>query len=385
MENSPSEGIANLPVQTEPIDLSKASSENIVTFTQIPEHDASDSVGKTLDIVIPRIMPSTSGSTREVTPMWQVVKDNSALMDPKVLKTTVKKVKFAVGTKKGKCKRKASATVVSGDGIGNHPPPSRVNETMVPERYINMDSAPPPIRDLANGVTLSEFNHAGWFHDRYIAGTNWIKAWAERFGLDTAIQRHPYKVEFELKNIIVIMPEFQSLEQWMIEITSENSEKVSYFLDSAGAPLEPLCVCTRYNDRKCRLAFQRLFPNKPSYTVVALQLEYHTFITARPYEETTIGLGQGMMDLIKRREQLHLSGTWPVANTPLSMATRRALCTGDHEGSLFMDFCWLCRGGHPDLAANVRICQCIMGHPTVGCMVDIARDTGDRFVNPRRR
>jgi hypothetical protein len=383
MENSPSEGTENQPVQTEPIDLSKASSENIVTFSQIPEHNASDSVGKTLDIVIPRIMPSTSGSTREVTPMWQVVKDSSALMDPKVLKTTVKKVKFAVGTKKGR--RRASATVVSGDGIGNHPPPSRVSETMVPERYTSMDSAPPPIRNLANGVTLSEFNHAGWFHDRYLAGTSWIKAWAERFGLDTAIWRHPYKVEFELKNNIVIMPEFQSHEQWVIEISCENSEKVSYFLDSAGAPLEPLCVCTRYNDRKCKLAFQRLYPNKPGYQVVALQLEFHTFITARPYEDTTIGLGQGMMDLIKRRQQLHVAGTWPVANTPLSMATRKILCRGGHEGSLFMEFCWLCRGGHPDLADHVRKCECIMGHPTVGCMVDIARDAGDRFVNPGYR
>jgi hypothetical protein len=92
-----------------------------------------------------------------------------------------------------------------------------------------------------------------------------------------------------------------------------------------------------------------------------------------------------MMDLIKRRQQMHVAGTWPVANTPLSMATRKMLCRGAHEGSLFMEFCWLCRGGHPDLAAYVRKCQCIMGHSTVGCMVDIARDTGDRFVNPRRR
>jgi hypothetical protein len=92
-----------------------------------------------------------------------------------------------------------------------------------------MDSAPLPIRNLAHGVTLSEFNHAGWFHDRYLAGTNWIRAWVERFDLDTAIMRHPYKVEFELKNNIVIMPEFQSPEQWVIEISCENSEKVSYF------------------------------------------------------------------------------------------------------------------------------------------------------------
>ena len=87
MENSASEELENLPVQTEPIDLSKASSENVVTFTPIPVDNASDSVGNTIDIVIPSIMPSTSGSTREVTPMWQVVKDNSALMDPRVLKT----------------------------------------------------------------------------------------------------------------------------------------------------------------------------------------------------------------------------------------------------------------------------------------------------------
>ncbi len=215
-----------------------------MTFTQIPVYNASDSVGKTLDIVIPRIIPSTSGSTREVTPMWQVVKDNSALMDPKVLKTTVKKVKFAVGTKKGR--RKASATVVSGEGIFDHPPPSKANETIVPARYINMDSAPPPVRNLADGATLSEFNHAGWFHDRYLAGTSWIKAWAERFGLDTAIQRHPHKVEFELKNNIVIMPEFPSPEQWVIEITSENSDLVYYFLDVGSVPLVSLCsTCQR--------------------------------------------------------------------------------------------------------------------------------------------
>jgi len=383
MENSSPEGIENLPVQTEPIDLSKASTENIVTFTQIPVYNARDSVGKPLDIVIPRIMPSTSGSTREVTPMWQVVKDNSALMDPKVLKTTVKNVKFAVGTKKSR--RKASATVVSGDGIANHPPPVKVNETIVPARYINMDSAPLPVRNLADSATLSEFNHAGWFHDRYLAGTSWIKAWAERFGLDTAIQRHPYKVEFELKNNIVIMPEFPSPEQWVIEISCENSEIVSYFLDVGSVPLEPLCICARYNDRRCRLAFQRLRPNKTGYTVVALQLELHTFITTMPYQDTQIGLGQGMMDLIKRRQQMHVAGTWPVSNTPLSIATRKMLCRGGHPGSLFMEFCWLCRGGHPDLAEHVRKCECIMGHPTVGCMVDIARDARDRFVYPGNR
>ena len=126
-------------------------------------------------------------------------------MDPKVLRTTVKKVKFAIGTKKGR--KKASATVVSGDGIRNHAPPNIGNETMVPARYTSMDSAPLPVRDLAHGVTLSEFNHAGWFHDRYLAGTSWVKAWVDRFGLDTAIMRHPYKVEFELKNNVVIMPE----------------------------------------------------------------------------------------------------------------------------------------------------------------------------------
>ncbi len=42
MENSASEGLENLPVQTEPIDLSKASSENIVTFTQTPVYNASN-------------------------------------------------------------------------------------------------------------------------------------------------------------------------------------------------------------------------------------------------------------------------------------------------------------------------------------------------------
>ena len=383
MENSPSEGIANLPVQTEPIDLSKASSENIVTFTQIPEHDASDSVGKTVDIVIPRIMPSTSGSTREVTPMWQVVKDNSVPMDPKVLKTTVKRVKFAAGTKGGK--RKASATVVSGEGIANHPPPAKANETIVPPRYINMDWAPLPVRNLAGPATLNEFNHAGWYHVRYLAGTSWIKEWAERFGLDTAIQRHPHKVEFELKNNIVIMPEFPSPEQWVIEITSENSDLVYYFLDVGSVPLEPLCVCERYNDRKCRLAFQRIIPNKAHYTVVALQTELHTYVTTMPYQETQVGLGQGMMDLIKRRQQMHMAGSWPVSNTPLSIATRKILCKGGHPGSLFMAYCWLCRGGHPDLANHVRKCQCIMGHPTVGCMVDIAGDARDRFIYPGHR
>jgi len=170
-----------------------------------------------------------------------------------------------------------------------------------------MDWAPLPIRNLAGPATLNEFNHAGWFHVRYLAGTSWIKEWAERFGLDTAIQRHPHKVEFELKNNIVIMPEFPSPEQWVIEITSENSDLVYYLLDVGSVPLEPLCVCERYNDRKCRLAFQRLFPNKPSYTVVALQLELHTYITTMPYQETQVGLGQGMMDLIKRRQQMHSS------------------------------------------------------------------------------
>jgi len=383
MENPSSEGIENLPVQTEPIDLSKASSENIVTFTQIPVYNASDSVGKTLDIVIPSIKPSTSGSAQEVTPMWQIVKSNSAPMDPKVLKTTVKKVKFALGTKKDR--RKASATVVSGEGIANHPPPVKVTETIVPARYINMDLAPFPVRNLADGATLSEFNHAGWFHDRYLAGTSWIKAWAERFGLDTAIQRHPYKVEFELKNNIVIMPEFQSPEQWVIGISSENSDLVSYFLDVGSVPLEPLCVCARYNDRRCRLSFQRLQPNRTGYTVVALQLELHTFITTMPYQDTQVGLGQGMMDLIKRRQQMHVTGTWPVSNTPLSIATRKILCRGGHRGSLFMEFCWLCRGGHPDLADHVRKCECIMGHPTVGCMVDIAGDARDGFIYPGNR
>jgi len=354
-----------------------------VTFTQIPEHDTSDSVGKTLDIVIPSIKPSTSGSTQEVTPMWQIVKSNSAPMDPKVLKTTVKKVKFALGTKKDR--RKASATVVSGEGIANHPPPVKVTETIVPARYINMDLAPFPVRNLADGATLSEFNHAGWFHDRYLAGTSWIKAWAERFGLDTAIQRHPYKVEFELKNNIVIMPEFQSPEQWVIGISSENSDVVSYFLDVGSVPLEPLCVCARYNDRRCRLSFQRLQPNRTGYTVVALQLELHTFITTMPYQDTQVGLGQGMMDLIKRRQQMHVTGTWPVSNTPLSIATRKILCRGGHRGSLFMEFCWLCRGGHPDLADHVRKCECIMGHPTVGCMVDIAGDARDGFIYPGNR
>jgi len=354
-----------------------------VTFSQIPVHNASDSVGKTLDIVIPSIRPSTSGSIREVTPMWQVVKSNSTLMDPKVLKTTVKKVKFAVGTKKGR--RRASATVVSGDGTCNHPPPNNGNETIVPTRYTNMDTAPPPVRNLAHSVTLSEFNHTGWFHDRFLAGTSWVKSWVDRFGLDTAIMRHPYKVEFELKNNIVIMPEFPSHEQWVIEIGCDNSEKVSYFLDTAGVPLEPLCICTRYNDRRCRIAFQRLSPQKYSYTVVALQLEYHTFITAKPYQDTQVGLGQGMMDLIKRRQQMHVAGTWPVANTPLSMATRKMLCRGGHEGSLFLEFCWLCRGGHQDLADHVRKCECILGHPTVGGMVDVARDAGDKFVYPGNR
>ncbi len=106
----------------------------------------------------------------------------------------------------------------------------------------------------------------------------------------------PYKVEFELKNIIVIMPEFQSHEQWMIEITSENSDKVSYFLDSAGAPLEPLCVCTRYNDRKCRLAFQRLYPYKPSHTT-------HTLPSIAPLR-TAVGLTFQLPPLTRRGTSL---------------------------------------------------------------------------------
>ena len=86
MENSASEELENLPVQTEPIDLSKDSSENVVTFTPIPVDNASDSIGNTRDIVIPSIRPSTNGSTREITPLWQVVKSTSAAMDPRVLK-----------------------------------------------------------------------------------------------------------------------------------------------------------------------------------------------------------------------------------------------------------------------------------------------------------
>ena len=81
-----------------------------------------------------------------------------------------------------------------------------------------MEMAPPPVRDLARSVTLSEFNNAGWFHDRYIAGTSWVKAWVDRFGLDMAIMRHPLKVEIELKNNVVIIPEFPSPERWVIEI-----------------------------------------------------------------------------------------------------------------------------------------------------------------------
>ena len=165
MESSASEGHENLSVQTEPIDLSMANSKNLVTITPKPVDNASDSLGNAKDIVIPSIRPSTSGSTREVTPMWQVVKCSSALKDPTVLKKTVKKVKFAKGTKRGR--RKASATVVSGEGASDPPLPNNGNETIVPARYTGMESAPPPVRDLARSVTLSEFNHAGWFHDRY--------------------------------------------------------------------------------------------------------------------------------------------------------------------------------------------------------------------------
>jgi len=292
----------------------------------------------------------------------------------------VKKVKFAKGTKRGR--RKASATVVSGEGASNPPLPNNGNETIVPARYTGMEMAPPPVRDLARSVTLSEFNHAGWFHNRYIAGTNWVKAWLDRFGLDMAIMRHPSKVEIELKNNVVIMPEFPSPERWVIEIWCNNSEKIPYFLDIAGVPLEPICICTRYNDRRCRISFQRLYLPKINYTVVALQTEYHTYITTKPYQDTQVGMGQGMMDQIKRRQQMHVAGTWPVANTPLSIATRKMLCRGDHAGSLFMAFCWLCRGGNQDTAVHVRKCECIVGHATVGGMVDVGRDAGDRFVYP---
>ena len=160
MENSASEGRDNLSVQTEPIDLSMAGSENLVTFTPKPVDNASESLGITRDIVIPSIRPSTSGSTREVTPMWQVVKCNSALKNPTVLKKTVKKVKFAKGTKRGR--RKASAMVISGEGTSEPPLPiNNGNETIVPARYTGMEMAPPPVRDLARSVTLNEFNHAG--------------------------------------------------------------------------------------------------------------------------------------------------------------------------------------------------------------------------------
>ena len=112
MESSASEGNENLSVQTEPIDLSMASSENLVTFTPKPVEHASELLGNTRDIVIPSIRPSTSGSIREVTPLWQVVKSNSALMDPRVLKTTVKKVKFVKGTKRGRMQCEVTARSV---------------------------------------------------------------------------------------------------------------------------------------------------------------------------------------------------------------------------------------------------------------------------------
>jgi len=112
MESSASEGNENLSVQTEPIDLSMASSENLVTFTPKPVDNARDLLGNARDIVITSIRPSTSGSTREVTPMWQVVKCNSALKDPTVLKKTVKKVKFAKGTKRGRMQCEVTARSV---------------------------------------------------------------------------------------------------------------------------------------------------------------------------------------------------------------------------------------------------------------------------------
>ena len=256
--------------------------------------------------------------------MWQVVKSNSALMDPKVLKTTVKKVKFAKGTKRGK--RSVSATIVSGEGTSGPPLPiNNGTETIVPTRYIGMESTPPPVRDLARSVTLSEFNHAGWFHDRYIAGTDWVRAWVNRFGLDMAIMRHPSRVEIELKNIIVIMPEDQSPERWVVEIGCNSSEKIPYIIDIAGKPLEPLCICTRYNKRRCRISFERVYPQKRNWSMVALQTEYHTYVTTHPYCDTQIGMGQGMMDKIKRRQQMHVGGTWPVADNPVSMAARKML------------------------------------------------------------
>ena len=147
-------------------------------------------------------------------------------------------------------------------------------------------------------------------------------------------------------------------------------------------PLEPICICTRYNDRRCRISLQRLYPPKMNYMVMALQTEYHTYVTTKPYQDTQSGMGQGMMDQIKRRQQMHVAGTWPVANTPLSIATRKMLCRGDHAGSLFMAFCWLCRGGNQDTAVHVRKCECIVGHATVGGMVDVGHDVGDRFVDP---
>ena len=120
MEDSASEENVHLPEQSEPIDLSLTSSAYIVTFTPKPIDIAQGLSGNTSDLVIPSIKPSTTGSTPKVTPMWRVVKCTSAFKDPKVLKKTVKKVKFAKGTKRGR--RKASATVVSGEGASNPPP-----------------------------------------------------------------------------------------------------------------------------------------------------------------------------------------------------------------------------------------------------------------------
>ena len=98
-------------------------------------------------------------------------------------------------------------------------------------------------------MTLSEFNHAGWFHDRYIAGTDWVKAWVNRFGLDMAVLRHPSRVELELKNTIVIMPEEQKPERWMVTVGCNSSDRIHYVIDVAGKLLESLCICTKYNDR----------------------------------------------------------------------------------------------------------------------------------------
>jgi hypothetical protein len=104
------------------------------------------------------------------------------------------------------------------------------------------------------------FDQERWFAERYSAGTEWVRTWTFRFGIDAMVQRHHSTLSFEIKTMILFAPRQNLPEDWIIEVDGGNEQKLVKPIPIGAFPMDMLCLCRWYNNRRARVTIMLANP-----------------------------------------------------------------------------------------------------------------------------